>query len=125
MSCPTTIDLSTDQIMEGAAVVATPRYKHEWPPFPEPPPGTVIIPFLAYKPKGIVINAPEPEDEEHQELDGHGVPTARLVKDIGKPKKLFVNGRRADWYVEWAADEKSRRAIIDPYVSRCIPVVSC
>lgn len=106
--------------MDGAAVVATTQYKHEWPPFPQPPPGVVIIPFSEYKPKGIVANVVASEDDEHPEVDGNGVPTVRLVKDNGKPKKLFVDGRRAEWHVEWAINEKSRRAVIDPCVLRSI-----
>src|SRR5882757_4798048 len=48
--------------------------KWVWPPFPQTPPGTTIIPYWDFEAKGIVI----PLEDDAQELDGDGVPTVRL-----------------------------------------------
>lgn len=49
-----------------------PYYK--WPPFPDPPEGSKIIPFSDFKPVGIQI----PLGDE-AEVDGLGIPTVRLA----------------------------------------------
>ncbi|KAI0758057.1 hypothetical protein C8Q74DRAFT_1373105 [Fomes fomentarius] len=97
-----------------------------FPPFPDPPPGVEIIPFVDFKPLGIIISeVPEnanggSDAEEQVEVDGLGIPTVPLRvhheltamerdrKGKRKPKK-GGNNRRVIWYEDWAQTESSRR----------------
>lgn len=103
--------------------------KWTWPPFPETPPGTTIIPFRDFEPKGIVVLL-----EDHaQELDGDGVPTVRLrvqhsiggVKEKRKLKNKKAKGPLAEvtqeelakmtWDKKWELGEEMRMSEhIDP-----------
>ncbi len=106
-----------------------------FPPFPDPPPGVEIIPFVDFKPLGIIISEGAPEAnagsdaEEQVEVDALGIPTVALRvhheltamerdrKGKRKPKK-GGNNRRVIWYEDWAQTESSRRLSVplDQYV---------
>jgi hypothetical protein len=103
--------------------------KRLWPPFPQLPSGTTIIPFRDFEPKGIVI----PLEDEVQELDGDGVPTVRLrvqhtiwgSKEKPNSKNKNANGpfaelsqeelARMTWDKKWELGEEMRTSEhIDP-----------
>jgi len=103
--------------------------KWVWPPFPQTPPGTTIIAFRDFEPKGIVV----PLDDDAQELDGDGVPTVRLwvqhsiggVKEKRKSKNKKAKGPLAEvtqeelakmtWDMKWELGEEMRLSEhIDP-----------
>jgi len=103
--------------------------KWVWPPFPQAPPGTTIIAFRDFEPKGIVV----PLDDDAQELDGDGVPTVRLsvqhsiggVKERRKSKNKKAKGPLAEvtqeelakmtWDMKWELGEEMRLSEhIDP-----------
>jgi hypothetical protein len=103
--------------------------KWVWPPFPQTPPGTTIIAFRDFEPKGIVV----PLEDDTQELDGDGVPTVRLrvqhtiggSKEKRKSKNKKAKGPLAEvtqeelakmtWDKKWELGEEMRMSEhIDP-----------
>ena len=105
-----------------------PAIFYKFPPFPKPPPGTIIPVFSEFKPAGIQIVL-DP-DEDDVERDGRGIPTVKLASSHSltanermkhKTKKMrkttvLPNGQqvRLKWYEEWEELENTRRTSIDP-----------
>jgi len=95
-----------------------------YPPFPEIPEGTSIIPFSQFRPKGIKKR--QVPDPDYPDLDGHGRPTTKLkvahastTSDKWKKKKRRLGEgddgvvRKYVWCEEWAKDEDSRKTSVD------------
>jgi hypothetical protein len=115
----------------------TPKPLLKFPPFPQVPEGTTILPFASFKEKGIQI-APSHSGEE---VDGLGIPTVELrvphdtdecktgatkrsssIKNVKKvkeevvpvqvadpnPQRTYYGYGRRDWWEEWAEAEESR-----------------
>ena len=111
-----------------------------YPPFPQPPPGTAIIPFSQFQPVGIAVRV---NAEAEEEMDGLGKRTVRLrvrhdltpaerrkgLKKLKSGKAVVAdsNGqtRRLLWHEEWALHEALDRHSCDPCVflsvSLCCP----
>ncbi|KIJ92109.1 hypothetical protein K443DRAFT_13847 [Laccaria amethystina LaAM-08-1] len=64
----------------------TPKPLLNFPPFPPVPEGPTILPFDSFKEKGIQI-APSQSAEE---VDGLGIPTVELIKNVKKVKEEVV-----------------------------------
>ena len=119
---------------EAAATDAQLPDRLQFPPFPQPPPGTTIIPFEDFVPRGIQINLDAEPDAE--EVDGLGIKTVELsVKhdftEAERKKRRKTTGKRATaigpdgqvrkltWWEEWEEGEQYRR--MSPIPSASLP----